>query len=147
MRKLYVLNYAPNGMWQYITSVYFLRNKTSTDPDQYPDSLDTVKFNAFLDKITAFIFAYAVIRPGVNALRTPVFDEMINIINGVEVTFARFRQDLNEAQSYPIFENYQFTNGRPITRSLLTWYAFTFPDQKLLDINESLQIEHIFART
>lgn len=146
LKKLFVLNYAPNGMWQYITSVYFLTNKTSEDPDQYPDSLDTVKFNEFLDKITAFIFAYAVIRPGLNALRTPVYDEMVNIIDGKEVTFARFRGELNEAQAYPMFENYQFNNGRPITRSLLTWYAFTFADQPLIDIKESLQIEHIFAK-
>lgn len=146
LKKLFVLNYAPNGMWQYITSVYFLSNKTSEDPDSFPDSLDTNKFNAFLDKITAFIFAYAVIRPGVNALRTPVYEEMINVINGKEVTFSRFRPDLNEAQAYPIFENYQFTNNRPITRSLLTWYAFTFEGQQLIDLNESLQIEHIFAR-
>lgn len=146
LKKLFVLNYAPNGMWQYITSVYFLRNKTNDDPDQYPDSLDTAKFNAFLDKITAFVLAFAVVRPGLNALRTPIFDEMVNIIKGGEVTFARFKQDLNETQSYATFQNYQFTNGRPITRSLLTWHAFTFSDQPLIDLNESLQIEHIFAK-
>lgn len=146
LKKLFVLNYAPNSMWQFITSVYFLSNKTSDDPDEFPDALDTTKFNTFLDKITAFIFAYAVIRPGVNALRTPIFDEMINIINGKDVTFARFRPELNETQGYSMFENYQFTNNRAITRSLLTWYAFTFPDQPLIDINESLQIEHIFAK-
>ena len=146
LKKLFVLNYAPNGMWQYITSVYFLRNKLTEDPNQWRDSLDTEKFNTFLDKITAFIFAYAVVRPGVGALRTPVFDEMVNIINGKDVTFERFRGELNETQTRPMFENYQFTNGRPITRSLLTWYAYTFEGQKLLDLDESLQIEHIFAR-
>ena len=50
-KKLFVLNYAPNGMWQYITSVYFLRFKNSED------SLDEVPFGAFLDKITAFILS------------------------------------------------------------------------------------------
>ena len=34
-----------------------------------------------LNKITAFVWAYAVIRPGVNALRSPAYPEMINIVN------------------------------------------------------------------
>ena len=29
LKKLFVLNYAPNGMWQHITSVYFLQNRTT----------------------------------------------------------------------------------------------------------------------
>lgn len=137
-KKLFVLNYAPNGMWQYITSVYFLRFKNSED------SLDEVPFGAFLDKITAFIYTYAVTNPGVNALRTPVFEEMINIINGVEVNFAN--RKFNAAQARSFMENYKFTNNRPITRSLITWYAFTFDNQRLLDINETFQIEHIFSK-
>jgi hypothetical protein len=137
-KKLFVLNYAPNGMWQYITSVYFLRYKNDED------TLDEIPFGAFLDKITAFIYTYAVTNPGVNALRTPVFEEMINIINGVEVSFAN--RKFNAAQARSFMENYKFTNGRPVTRSLITWYAFTFDNQQLLDINESFQLEHIFAK-
>lgn len=33
-----------------------------------------------------------------------------------------------------------------MTRSLVTWYAFTFDSQQLLDISESFQIEHIYAK-
>ena len=42
--------------------------------------LDDEKFYQFLNKITAFIWAYAVTNPGVNALRGPVYAEMINIV-------------------------------------------------------------------
>jgi uncharacterized protein with ParB-like and HNH nuclease domain len=138
LKKLFVLNYAPNGMWQYITSVYFLKYKDDED------KLDNVPFGIFLDKITAFIFAYAIVNPGVNALRTPVFEEMINIINGADVTF--YNRKFNKQQTRSFFENYKFTNGRPITRSLITWYAYTFEGQVLLDLAEPFQIEHIFSK-
>lgn len=138
LKKLFVLNYSPNSMWQYITSVYFLKYK---DGD---DKIDDMHFGAFLDTITAFIFVYAVVNPGVNALRGPVFEEMINIINGVDVAFSN--RKFNRQQIKSFFENYTFTNGRPITRSLITWYAYTFDSQILLDVNEAFQIEHIFAK-
>jgi len=138
LKKLFVLNYAPNGMWQYITSVYFLRNKDENG------ILDNDKFSIFLNKITAFIFAYAITNPGVNALRTPVYAEMINIINGSNVNFTDFK--FNKAQVKNYFENYKFTNLRPITRSLLTWYAYTFENQELLVINETFELEHIFSK-
>ena len=136
-KKLFVLNYAPNGMWQYITSVYFLDRNTD-------GKLDEVSFGTFLDKITAFIFAYAITNPGVNALRLPLFEELINIIKGENVSFEN--RKFNETQARSFFENFEFTNGRPITRSLITWYAYTFENQVLLDLNKSFQIEHIFAK-
>lgn len=138
LKKLFVLNYAPNGMWQYITSVYYLRNKNNDE------ALDELHFGSFLDKITAFIYTYAITNPGVNALRTPIFEEMINIINGIDVSFANRKFNPTQARSF--FENYKFTNQRPVTRSMLTWYAFTFKDQELLAIGESFQIEHIFSK-
>lgn len=136
--KLFVLINAPNGMWQNVTSVYFLQNR---DDD---GALEDSDFCTFLDRITAFIFAYAVINPGVNALRTPVFDEMVNIVNGSEATFAKYK--FNKVQARSFFENYVFTNQRSITRSMITWYAFTFPHQQLLDLNEIYNIEHIYSK-
>ena len=82
LRRLYVLNYAPNGMWNYFTSVYFMQNKDANG------RLDDVKFCAFLIKITAFIWTYAVTNPGVNALRTPVYAEMVNLIEGKDIEFS-----------------------------------------------------------
>ena len=48
-KQLFILQYAPNGMWTYLTSVYFLARKVK----EY--NLDEEAFNQFLDKITAFI--------------------------------------------------------------------------------------------
>ncbi|SDY08655.1 Uncharacterized conserved protein, contains ParB-like and HNH nuclease domains [Allochromatium warmingii] len=138
LKKLFVLNYAPNGMWQHITSVYFLQNRMEDG------LLKEEKFRDFLNKITAFIFTYAITNSGVNALRTPIYDEMINIVNGVDVTFSKYKFVENQARSF--FENYKFTNQRNITRSMITWYAYTFSDQQLLDIKEVFHIEHIYSK-
>ena len=138
LKRLFVLNYAPNGMWQNITSVYFLKNRNNEG------ILDDKKFSGFLDRITAFIFAYAVTNPGVNALRTPVYDEMISIVNSNDVTFSKYK--FNQTQARTFFENYVFTNQRSITRSMITWYAFTFPSQQLLDIKEIFHLEHIYPK-
>lgn len=138
LKKLFILNYAPNGMWQNITSVYFLQNKNDDG------ILEDSKFSKFLDRITAFIFAYAITNPGVNALRTPVFDEMINIVDDKDVTFSKYK--FNKTQTRSFFENYVFTNQRGITRSMITWYAYTFPNQQLLELNEIYHLEHIYSK-
>lgn len=67
LKKLFVLNYAPNGMWHYFLSVYFLQNKDENN------QLDEDKLDDFLNRIIAFIWAYSFTNPGVNALRTPVY--------------------------------------------------------------------------
>jgi len=125
-------------MWQNIVSVYFLQNK---DDEGFLDGNEFIKF---LDKIIAFIFTYAIINPGVNALRTPIYDEMITIIQGSMINFGKYK--FNEIQARTSFENYIFTNQRSITRSMVTWYAFSFSDQQLLDRNEYFEIEHIYAK-
>lgn len=138
LKRLFVLNYAPNGMWQHITSVYFLRHRTKDG------MLEDAKFHKFLNRITAFIFAYAITNPGVNALRTPVYDEMVNIVNGSEATFSKYKFNATQARSF--VENYAFTNQRSVTRSMITWYAYTFPEQQLLDVNEIYHLEHIYPK-
>ena len=138
LKKLFVLNYAPNGMWQHITSVYFLQNRNDDG------ILDDKELCQFLDKITAFIFAYAVTNPGVNALRTPVYDEMVNIVKNDEVTFSKYK--FNALQARTSFDNYVFTNQRNATRSIITWYAFNFPNQTPIGLNEVFHLEHIYPK-
>jgi uncharacterized protein with ParB-like and HNH nuclease domain len=138
LRRLFVLNYAPNGMWTYFVSVYYMANR-SVD-----GMLDDDAFYDFLNKITAFIWAYAVTNPGVNALRTPVFAEMVNIVNDRPVTFSDFLFDTQQLQN--AFNNYSFNNNRTITKSMLTWWAFQDEAQELLSLETVLEIEHIYAR-
>lgn len=132
------MNYAPNGMWLHVTSVYFLQNRGNDG------LLEDARFSKFLNRITAFILAYAITNPGVNALRTPVYDEMVNLINDSDATFAKYKFNKTQARSF--FENYAFTNQRNITRSMITWYAYTFPEQQLLDVNEIYHLEHIYPK-
>lgn len=138
LKRLSVLNNAPNGMWTYLLSVYFMK---------YSDEegkLDEEKLYVFLNRIIAFIWTYAVMRPGVNALRTPSYPAMIDIVNGKEVDFADFKFDT--AQVRNMLTNYEFTNQRPITRSMLAWWAYNDDSQQLISNDTTLEIEHIFPK-
>lgn len=139
LRRLFVLNYAPNGMWTYFVTVYYITNR------QEDGSLEDEAFFDFLSKTTAFVWAYAVTNPGVNALRTPLFAEMINIVNGQPVTFAKSLFDTQQLTN--AFNNYVFSNNRAITKSMLTWWAFQNPAQDKFPMGTILEIEHIFSRS
>ena len=138
LKKLFVLNMAPNGMWAYFLSVYFMTNKDENG------MLDDEKLYRFLTKSIAFIWTYAFYNPGVNALRTPIYDEMINIINGVEVTFDKYRFDKDSVKQSLL--NFTFYNRRPITKSMLAWWAFTNEQQAYLSLEQPFEIEHIYAK-
>ena len=138
LHRLFVLNYAPNGMWTYVVSVFFMQNRDSEG------LLDEDQFYRFLSKITGFIWTYAVTNPGVNALRTPVYAEMVSIVNSQPVTFVGFKFEADKVQS--MFANFTFNNSRPITKSMLAWWAFQDDDQELFPLETVLEIEHIYAR-
>ena len=134
-----VLNYAPNGMWYYFVSVYYMHKRDSEG------NLDDDAFYAFLDKITAFIWAYAVINPGVNTLRTPVYAEMVNVVNDRPITFSDFRFDIDSLRT--AFYNFNFNNSRPITKSILAWWALLDEKQDLPPLETVFEIEHIYAKS
>lgn len=138
LRRLFVLNYAPNGMWTYVVSVFFMQNRDAGG------LLDEDGFYRFLSKITGFIWTYAVTNPGVNALRTPVYAEMVSIVNNQPVTFADFKFESGKVQT--MFTNFAFNNNRPITKSMLAWWAFQDDNQELISLETVLEIEHIYAR-
>lgn len=138
LNKLFVLNLAPNGMWAYFLSVYFMVNK-----DENGMLCDEKLYN-FLTKTIALVWTYAFYNPGVNALRTPIYAEMIKIINGEDVTFEEFKFDRESIKQS--LENYSFDNRRPLTKAMLAWWAFNNRNQFYLPLNEPLEIEHIYAK-
>lgn len=69
---------------------------------------------------------------------------MVDIVNGKDVYFEKHKfkeQDLRAR-----FESFIFSSNRPVTKSMLAWWAYQHPNQKLLDCSLPLQIEHIYAR-
>lgn len=138
LRKLFILNYAPNGMWTYFLSVYFLHNRNENE------LLDDDKLDDFLNKIIAFVWGFSFINPGVNALRTPIYAEMINIVTNKDVNFEEHKFEENTLRT--AINNFEFKNGRPITRSMLTWWAFLNENQTIPSLNTNFDIEHIFAK-
>ena len=140
LKKLFVLRYSPNTMWENIVSVWFLQNRNSND------EIDLNAFSLFLSKITNFVLGYSLINPGVNQLRTPIFKEMNEIIkhNNLIPAFENHLFDENSLRT--AFDNFEFSNMKGITKSFLVWFAFLKENQQLLSLKEPLQIEHIFAK-
>lgn len=138
LKKLFVLHYSPNSMWTYFVSVYFMHNKDENG------LLNDEKFQKFLDLSIAFIWAYGITSPGVNALRTPVYAEMVNIVNDADVTFSNYKFESSQLRN--ILENFKFYNGRPITKSMIAWWEFSNFEQNLLSLETSFEIEHIYAK-
>lgn len=138
LKRLFVLNYAPNSLWTYIVSVYFMHYKNAEN------MLDNEKFYIFLNRLTGFTWAYAISNPGITALRAPVFNEMVNIIENKEIAFENylFQEELFRSQ----FTNFSFSNTRAITKSMIVWWAFSFDSQELLPLDATYDIEHIFPR-
>ncbi|MBQ7561320.1 MAG: DUF262 domain-containing protein [Synergistaceae bacterium] len=134
LKKLFVLNYAPNAMWTFIVSVYFLHNQ---------DSFDDNKFCDFLDRLTAFIWAFTIQNGGssTNRLRPPLYKEMINIVNDKELTFSDYKFKFEELDSS--LKKYNFSGQAGITRSMLAWWTMNYNGQGLLPLAEDLDIEHI----
>ena len=140
LRKLFVLRYSPNTMWENIVSVWFLQNRDSND------EIDLDAFSHFLSKITNFVLGYRLINPGVNQLRTPIFKEMSEIVSHNNLV-PDFENHLFDENSLRItFDNFEFSNMKGITKSFLVWFAFLKENQQLLSLKEPLQIEHIFAK-
>jgi uncharacterized protein with ParB-like and HNH nuclease domain len=138
LKKLFILNYSPNGMWAYFLSVYFMQNKDMNN------KLEESPLLKFLDLTISFTFAYAIYNPGVNALRTPLYSEMIKIVTNLGVNFGEYVFDKGKLQS--LLQNYGFYNLRPITKSILTWRAMNNPNQGLLSLDQSFEIEHIYSK-
>lgn len=126
-------------MWTYLVTTYFFKYKNKNN------ELDEKDFCFFLDKIIAFIFGYSLIKPGISALKIPVFAELVNIINNSQIDFKRHR--INKELIAQMFADYNtFTNNRPITKSMLAWWAFYQKEQKIFDSDKSFHIEHIYAK-
>ena len=138
IRLLYILEYSPYVMWYYSVSVYFLvkRNKQN--------QLEEVSFYKFLNKITAFILAHSIDKPGVDAIRLPMLYEMVNLVNNQPIEFKnyKFRAPLLEMK----IEEFSFSNSKLITRSMLAWWTFKDAAQELPPIDTRLEIEHIYPK-
>jgi len=82
--------------------------------------------------------------PGVNNMRTPAYAEFVNIVHGKKVTFSDFK--FRESEVKNTIDNYTFSNNRPITKSMLVWWAFQNEQQKdIPSLKTNFEIEHIYA--
>ena len=144
LKQLFILNFAPNNMWTFIVSVYFMNNKDEQN------SLNNEKFELFLKKIIAFILATEFVYPGVSNLKTPIFNEILVVKNHQEITFKDylfFEEDVRNSM-----QKFHASNNKKMTRSILSWWIYNSKNkdneiQSLLSLNEFYDIEHIFPKS
>ena len=112
LRKLFILNYAPNGMWNYFVSVYFMQNK---DPE---NQLDEEKFYNFLDTIIPFIWAYAYDSVILHIDSVPLFSLATKDLKSFQIPNRMFPGFLNSNSSlhisflHPLSYVFQHTQNR-----------------------------------
>lgn len=135
LKRLFVLNYAPNSAWTLITSVYFMSNR------RVDETLDEEKFHSFLGKITAFIWATTIVDPGVGYLRTPLYKEMLRIVHGQEVTFEAYK--FNAENLLATMQKYKFSGKKRMTRSMLAWWAMNHKEQSVPLLTTIFETEHL----
>ena len=136
LKKFFILNYAPNGMWTYITSVYYLVNK------DHDGMLDDEKFYNFLNKITAFIMGFSLMGKFVSDFRAPLYAEMLNVVNGSEIEFQRDKFDLERLKN--AFLHYEFTQKKVLTKMMLVWWAFLNDEQQIIKLSQKLEVNYIY---
>lgn len=134
LKKLYVLSYSPYSLWSYVVSLYFMSWR----------ELDEEDFCNFLEKMTALILMNALLDSGKQNIRRLFVLEFKNIYNGDPIKFEQYRQKESLIRSR--LSEMNFSNTKPITRTMLAWWTFQNPAQDLPPIGIDLQIEHILPK-
>lgn len=138
LKRLYVLEYSPNNVWEHAVSIYFIGNRDSQN------LLNDEKFYNFLNKITATLFMLAIFNPGNHNIRRPFFYEFQNIFSGNELNFEQYKLNKKSFQAKLI--DTKFSNTKAITRAMLAWWLFQNENQELPPLDTRLEIEHIYAK-
>lgn len=138
LRQLYILEYSPYAIWRHIVSAYLLvHNKNLTRADDK-------SFYKFLKKLTAFILANSIYKPGVSSIRLPIHNEIVNIYEKKPIEFEKFKFDARIMRTK--YQEFVFSNQRTITRAMLAWWTFRNEEQELPLSGTKLEIEHIYPK-
>lgn len=139
LRQLYILEHSPYAIWRHAVSAYFLvNNKNMTRTDDKA-------FYKFLQKLTAFILAHSIYKPGVGSIRLPIHNEIVNLYEKNQVEFKVVRFDATTMTTKRM--EMIFSNQRQITRAMLAWWAFRDEEQELPLPDTKLEIEHIYSKS
>lgn len=74
-----------------------------------------------------------------------MYTEMVNIVNDKPIEFTKYKFLSDTVRSK--FDNFSFNNARPITKAMITWWAFQNDKQPLLSHETVFEVEHIYAKS
>jgi uncharacterized protein with ParB-like and HNH nuclease domain len=130
-KYLHCLSCYPNEFWKYATSVFFMKNKNSTQFD--------ADFQRILKELIAFLFAKFIDAPSVNAIKDDIYASCISLNSTNEL---QYRLTLNEDLLKQQIDSH---NSSRISRALLLLSAYLNRNQIDL-IPGTFDIEHIFPK-
>lgn len=126
------LNYYPNEFWKFPVSVFFIKNRKTSNFDE--------KFNSILKELTAFLFVKFIYAPSVNVIRDDIFDSCIALHTENKL---KYNIEFNKDSLRERIES--IGSSTRMTRALLLLYAYLDENQTKL-INNNFDIEHIFPK-
>ena len=138
-RHLFVLDYAPTTMWRHLVSAWFMANCNANKRTV----VDLGAFAEFLRKIAAFILAHAVMSPGTDSMRSPIYQETANIAISRKCKFSGCQFYWNKL-SLALDAN-PFWDSRLLTRAMLAWWTMHDPKQQVPKRNSTFHIEQIYS--
>lgn len=129
-KYLHCFEHYPNEYWKYVTSAFFLKNRSS-------DSFCT-DFPAYLSRLLSFLFSQFVQKPTVNAVKDSCYQFCIDISTGSPLSFgSSLPADFSNVLSS--------TFGSKIARAMILLHAYLNPSQ-VGRVDKNFEIEHIFPR-
>ena len=69
-----------------------------------------------------------------------------DFIDAENVIYFRDNGTFDEEKTKSMMNNYSYLNGRPITKSMLVWWAMNMENQEIPSLSTPFEIEHIYAR-
>jgi len=134
LKRFSIISQAPNILPSHFLTTYYLLNSEASNEEL----LD------ILDRLIACVLLYAICKPGLDYLRTPLYNEMAHYAATHTINFKEYAL-WTEAEIRLLFEKFRVARNQ-VTKFLLFWYAYSNPKQELIPTDKKITVEHIFPK-
>lgn len=130
-KYLHIISKYPNEFWRYITSVYYLENKSSEDFNE--------RFLIYLKELISVLFVRFIEKPTVNAIKDDIYQGCINIHRTNSLGLKPLIEKADLKKLIPTQQSSK------LSRAILLLHTYISSSQNEIIIRD-FDIEHIFPR-
>ncbi len=134
LKRFSILAQASNILPSHFITVYYLLEPPTTN-EAWLD---------LLERLIACVLLYAVCKPGLDYLRTPLYNEMAHYAKDRTIDFTKHALG-NQDYIREAFETFSSSRNQSV-KFLLYWYAYQNPQQELIPTGKKISVEHIFSK-